>query len=384
MSACIHFARRSLPPAVAASAAAAVLIADSSQNHPSRHAACESPKVEKQFQEVVDAKEGQKLQDNDDDKKLTMAPAASDGGKINSSGMWGQDDQRLYNGLFPRRQLWRPRLEYPLWDYDWDGRRPIATEDKKADVDAQRVLRKNGITRHIILIRHGQYDESHKEDEKRLLTKLGRDQADSTGKRIAELIKGVDKEFGPCNVKVLRVSDLARAKETADIIAKHLPDVERADPDPLLNEGRPCHTIPGGKARQSVIERTDEQHTRIESAFRKYFFRAVEEASPNEVEDNSESAFSEQTETDSSGDECLTDPKHEFEIIVCHANVIRYFFCRALQLQPEAWLRLCTFNCSLNYFTIRPTGTVSCRMLGDIGHLPYELQTFSGHHGFNW
>lgn len=69
---------------------------------------------------------------------------------------------------------------------------------------------------------------------------------------------------------------------------------------------------------------------------------------------------------------------------MCHANVIRYFFCRALQLPPEAWLRLCTFNCSLTYFTIRPTGTVSCRMLGDIGHLPLELCTFSMHSGFNW
>lgn len=81
MSACIHFARRSLPPAVAASAAAAVLIADSSQNHPSRHAACESPKVEKQFQEVVDTKEGQKLQDNDDDKKIDHGSSRERWGK---------------------------------------------------------------------------------------------------------------------------------------------------------------------------------------------------------------------------------------------------------------------------------------------------------------
>ena len=41
--------------------------------------------------------------------------------------------------------------------------------------------------------------------------------------------------------------------------------------------------------------------------------------------------------------------KYEFEIIVYHTNVIRYFVCRALQLPPEAWLRLCTFNCSLTY-----------------------------------
>ena len=75
---------------------------------------------------------------------------------------------------------------------------------------------------------------------------------------------------------------------------------------------------------------------------------------------------------------------HEFEVVVCHGNVIRYFFLRALQLPPEAWLRLCTFNCSLAYFTIRSSGNVSCRSLGDVGHLEPGQVTFSGHHGLNW
>ena len=42
----------------------------------------------------------------------------------------------------------------------------------------------------------------------------------------------------PCNIKVVRVSNLPRAKETADIIASYIPHVERAEPDELLNEGR--------------------------------------------------------------------------------------------------------------------------------------------------
>jgi len=182
------------------------------------------------------------------------------------------------------------------------------------------------------------------------------------------------------------VSNLARAKETAGIIYENmgLEDLEGgdavvlADPDPLLNEGRPCHHIPGGPARPSVVERTDEQHPRIEEAFRKYFYRA-DAPKPEE----SESEVEKDDATEASEDD-KSKPKHEFEIIVCHANVIRYFFCRALQLPPEAWLRLCTFNCSLTYLTVRPTGTVSCRMLGDIGHLPYGMSTFSMHPGFNW
>jgi broad specificity phosphatase PhoE len=63
-------------------------------------------------------------------------------------------------------------------------------------------------------------------------------QADQTGKRLAEMIKGAEDKFGPCKIKVLRVSGMARAKETAEIIASHLPTVEFAEPDPLLNEGR--------------------------------------------------------------------------------------------------------------------------------------------------
>jgi len=193
------------------------------------------------------------------------------------------------------------------------------------------------------------------------------EQAELTGQRIADMIKGAEDDFGPCHVASLQVSGMTRARETAAIIAKHLPNVPFAEPDPLLNEGRPCHHIPSGTVTEKIIETTDQNHQRIEQAFQKYVYRAdppppVNEANPQESE----------------------VPRHEFTIIVCHANVIRYFLCRALQLPPEAWLRYCPFNCSLTYLTVRPTGSVSCRMVGDIGHLPYAKSTFSKHHGFNW
>ena len=83
------------------------------------------------------------------------------------------------------------------------------------------------------------------EDSRRLLTPLGRKQAELTGQRLGKLVRGVNEEFGPCRVKVVRVSDLARAKETADIIYDSMDldhfggePVERSGPDPLLNEGR--------------------------------------------------------------------------------------------------------------------------------------------------
>jgi broad specificity phosphatase PhoE len=76
------------------------------------------------------------------------------------------------------------------------------------------------------------------EDEKRILTPLGRQQAHLTGKRIAEMMKGAEEKFGPCRIQTMRVSGLTRARETAAIIATHLPGVTLQEPDPILNEGR--------------------------------------------------------------------------------------------------------------------------------------------------
>lgn len=104
-----------------------------------------------------------------------------------------------YHGLFPKSQLWQPKNEYPLWDDDWDGRKPESTGDKTADRELMRHIRKTGVTRcesnvrlgtessclkltlceshnftsfslrHIILIRHGQYDETYKVRRRSLL-----------------------------------------------------------------------------------------------------------------------------------------------------------------------------------------------------------------------
>jgi broad specificity phosphatase PhoE len=79
---------------------------------------------------------------------------------------------------------------------------------------------------------------TQEDDSKQVLTALGREQAELTGKRLAELVQGVNEAFGPCNVKYVRVSNLTRAKQTAEIIAKYLPGIPMTEPDVNLNEGR--------------------------------------------------------------------------------------------------------------------------------------------------
>jgi len=113
---------------------------------------------------------------------------------------------------------------------------------------------------------------------------------------------------------------------------------------------RPCHHIPGAKANDKAIEQTDDNHPRIEEAFRKYFYRETwtpvprsrerekdgsddGAAASNEVGGSSESNIHNITSGDDGGPTPANEEeKHEFEIIVCHANVIRYFLCRYVSI----------------------------------------------------
>ena len=50
--------------------------------------------------------------------------------------------------------------------------------------------------------------------------------------------------------------------------------------------------------------------------------------------------------------------------------------CRALQLPPEAWLRMSLKHASVSWVTIRPSGKVSIRGIGEAGHItPDKLTT---------
>jgi serine/threonine-protein phosphatase PGAM5 len=274
-------------------------------------------------------------------------------GKANTK----SEDEAFFHGQCFQRQVWKPSLQYPAWDYNWDGRETNTGGMTK--------------TRHIILVRHGQYEMKFPNDKERVLTPLGRLQAEYTGRRLAAMAStndrvcrnGDEKDTfaSPCCIKSIRVSDMERAKETAEIIASQIRGgkVQVSSPDPLLNEALPAPILPVrpdvGSLRAQA-EEIDKNHDRIEAAFQKYIHRA----------------------DDNSGTE------HEFEIIVCHANVIRYFLFRALQLPPEAWLRVSLFNCSLTYLMIQPNGYVTARLVGDSGHIPYEETTFSGAYGYNW
>jgi serine/threonine-protein phosphatase PGAM5 len=338
-----------------------------------------------------------------------------------------EPEQSKHEFKFPKSQLFQPNKPYPQWDPNWDFRGDDDDDDEAEESNnnkegtASRSSRKqpptaSGATRHILLIRHGQYDETYSDDEKRILTAIGREQAAQTGKRLNEMIthEAIDK-YGMKNNKTiqnlkinLHVSNMARAKETASIIQTFLPpNTKIHPPNSLLNEGTPCHVVPEGRSNnKKPAMKTKSVHrdsARIEAGFRDIFYRdqskkvkgnktkkeesqqippTLLEETANKNNNSSTGSASDLIASVSKEEE--EEVKHIYDVVVCHGNVIRYFAMRALQLPPEAWLRLCTFNCSITYLIVRPNGSVSLRTLGDMGHLDMDHVTFSGHHGIDW
>ena len=73
---------------------------------------------------------------------------------------------------------------WPKWDYNWDKRDPAqlsGTDENNNKASKPRA------SRHLILVRHGQYNLDGETDTQRYLTDLGRSQASGTGARLAEL-----------------------------------------------------------------------------------------------------------------------------------------------------------------------------------------------------
>ncbi|XP_077256201.1 serine/threonine-protein phosphatase Pgam5, mitochondrial-like [Temnothorax americanus] len=223
------------------------------------------------------------------------------------------------------------------WDHNWDRRDPkslvmpmkINNENDENKYNEKFETKKAKAVRHILMIRHGQYHTEGKTDAERALTELGRKQAETTGKRLAEL---------NLPYSLIVRSTMTRALETSKIIEKNLINVPVED-DSLLIEGAPIPPEP------PIGQWKSEKHffqdgPRIEAAFRKYFHRA----DPGQARDS-------------------------YTVLVCHANVIRYFVCRALQFPPEAWLRIGLKHASITWLCVLPSGRVTLYCLGDTGHM---------------
>jgi len=63
------------------------------------------------------------------------------------------------------------------------------------------------------------------------------------------------------------------------------------------------------------------------------------------------------------------------DVLVCHGNVIRYFVMKALGVDTKAWIKMAVGHTSLTVIRIRQDGRMTVLTVGDVGHLPPNLQS---------
>ncbi|KER28656.1 hypothetical protein T265_13530, partial [Opisthorchis viverrini] len=218
------------------------------------------------------------------------------------------------------------------WDWNWDGRHPQSSVVQATGDNSDGQLKRNTCSRHLIFIRHGQYHYAESDEECRL-TQLGREQLDLTGLRLKHL------KFP---YSIVHYSTMTRAVESTEEVLKHLPGV-KAIPSDLLREGAPYPLEPPLPYYRPTAEELKRDGDRIETAFKSFVHRP----------------------------DC-GQTRDTYEIFICHANVIRYFVCRALQFPPEAWIRFSLDHGSITWLVIRSDGRVVLRCLGNSGYMPQE------------
>lgn len=187
-------------------------------------------------------------------------------------------------------------------------------------------------TRILYLIRHGHYHAETDTANYGKLTGLGRRQARCVGRRFASV--------DLCGV---HHSDMLRAVETAEIIARELDPAMPIRSSRLLREGVPtvpCPWLPNLTRAQAKRDRA-----RMDEAYDRYFRP--------------------------------TRSGQREELLVAHANIIRYFVSRVMGDSVAKWARISLTQASLTAIAVGPTSTrVMLMSFNDVGHLPPRMHTF--------
>lgn len=187
--------------------------------------------------------------------------------------------------------------------------------------------------RTIILVRHGNYvpDEADSSPGPGL-SPLGIAQAKLAAARLAGM---------PGKFDAIVASPMTRAQETAKVIAAELPGV----PFETLPELAECTPA----TRRKEITKDDKPEelavcaAKLDAIFAERFVPAR-------------------------GTE-------RRELFVCHGNVTRYLVTKALGVDTEAWLEMSVGHASLTQIRIEPDGRFKVISVGDVGHIPPNLQT---------
>lgn len=199
-----------------------------------------------------------------------------------------------------------------------------SSRDGAPSVEEIRVLRT------VILLRHGQQDESTHGDTG--LTETGFRQAALAAARLAA--EPIDRIVS---------SALCRARQTAEAVVRHHASVE------IETDMDLCECVPSVPRGQEI--------------FYPGGVKAIDTASCREALDR---AFARYFESSSDG----------MTLLVGHGNAFRYLICRVLDLRLDDWARFDMHNCGISRIDVKTFLGTQVTGLNDTGHLPPELLTY--------
>ena len=186
------------------------------------------------------------------------------------------------------------------------------------------------VLRTVILLRHGQQDESTSGDTG--LTETGFRQAALAAERLS--VEPIDRIVS---------SGLRRARQTAEAVVHHHASVETETDMDL------CECVPSVPRGQEI--------------FYPGGVKATQTASCREALDRS---FVRYFESSSEGT----------TLLVGHGNAFRYLICRVLDLRLDDWARFDMHNCGISRIAVKTFLGTQVTGLNDTGHLPPELLTY--------
>ena len=192
-------------------------------------------------------------------------------------------------------------------------------------------------THTLYLVRHGAYDTTARADPEigPGLTPLGIAQA----RLIASRLHGLPTRS---RLDSITSSTMTRARETAAVMHETLTDTPMRQ-TPLLSECTPPRSN-AKVANESEPKEAAECARRLDEAFNQFLVPAAGAV--------------------------------RSDVLVCHGDVIRYFVMKALGVDTKAWLGMSVAHASLTVIRVRADGSMTVLAVGDVGHLPPNMQSW--------
>jgi hypothetical protein len=173
-------------------------------------------------------------------------------------------------------------------------------------------------------------------------------------------------------------SGMRRSAETAQWLSQSFPSqgVELRE-NKLFREAWPCNPLPATNRKVLAREKLDNMvadHARLRVLYRTTFRHLIPEdltVPEQSLDPEQQAAFAA-----AFGTKTQYRVGDRYRVVVCHANIIRWFICRALGVEPDGtWGRMRYSHCGVTSLEIDSVGNVQVAFVNQTGHLPTALIT---------